>query len=75
MVAGQVEKARTFMLAFQQVIAKVIASGSIWSFFRAAMRVKYSLDIGMPRAPLGTLDKPWDDAEIAKLIATVDEVL
>lgn len=75
MVAGQVEKARTFMLAFQQVIAKVIASGSIWSLFRAAMRVKYSLDIGMPRAPLGTLDKPWDDAEIAKLIATVDEVL
>jgi len=75
MVAGQVEKARTFMLAFQQVIAKVIASGSIWSFFRAAMRVKYSLDIGMPRAPLGTLDKPWDDVEIAKLIATVDEVL
>lgn len=75
MVAGQVEKASSFMLAFQQVISRVIASGSIWSFFRAAMRHKYGLDIGMPRAPLGALDKPWDDAEIAKLIAMVDEAI
>ncbi len=73
MVAGQVEKVRTFMLAFQQVIARVIASGSIWSFFRAAMRHKYDIDIGAPRAPLGTLDKPWDDKDIATLIAMVDE--
>lgn len=75
MVAGQVEKARTFMLAFQQAIARVIASGSMWSFFRAATRHKYGLDIGMPRAPLGTLDKPWEEGEITKLIAMVDEAI
>ena len=75
MLAGQVEKVRTFMLAFQQVIARVIASGSIWSFFRAAMRHKYDIDIGAPRAPLGTLDKPWDDKDIATLIAMVDEAV
>lgn len=72
MVAGQVEKAQSFMLTFQQVISRVVSSGSIWSFFQAAMRQKYDLDIGMPRAPLGTLDKPWDEAEIAKLVAMVD---
>ncbi len=72
MLAGQVEKARTFMLAFQQVIARVIASGSMWSFFRAAMLHKYDIDIGAPRAPLGTLDKPWDRTEIARLVAMVD---
>lgn len=74
MIAGQVAKASAFMLAFQQVIARVIASGSVWSFLRAAMRLKYNLDIGMPRAPLGVLDKPWDDAEVAPLVAMVDEV-
>lgn len=75
MVAGQVEKAQTFMLKFQQVISRVVSSGSTWSFFRAAMRHKYDLDIGMPRAPLGSLDKPWDEAEIAKLVASVDEAI
>ena len=75
MVAGQVDKAGSFMLKFQQVIASVIASGSIWSFFRAAMRLKYGIDIGMPRAPLGVLDKPWDEAEVAKLVAMVDEAI
>ena len=75
MVAGQVDKAGSFMLKFQQVIASVIASGSIWSFFRAAMQHKYGIDIGMPRAPLGVMDKPWDEAEVAKLVAMVDEAI
>ena len=75
MVAEQVDKAGSFMLKFQQVIASVIASGSIWSFFRAAMQLKYGIDIGMPRAPLGILDKPWDEAEVAKLVAMVDEAI
>ena len=75
MVSGQVEKARSFMLAFQQVIARVIASGSIWSFFRAAMRQKYGLDIGAPRAPLGIMDKPWAEADVAELVVLVDEAI
>ncbi|GDY07105.1 MAG: dihydrodipicolinate synthase family protein [Planctomycetota bacterium] len=75
MVGGQVEKARSFMLAFQQVIARVIASGSIWSFFRAAMRHKYDIDIGAPRAPLGIMDKTWAEADVAELVALVDNAV
>jgi hypothetical protein len=63
------------MLKFQQVIARVIASGSIWSFFRAAMRHKYGLDIGAPRAPLGIMDKPWVEADVAELVKLVDEAI
>ncbi len=74
MVAGHVDQVRSFMLKFQQVIASVIASGSIWSFFRAAMQLKYDIDIGMPRAPLGVMDKPWNEADVAQLVAMVDEV-
>ena len=72
MCDGQVERAGSFMLAFQQAIARVIASGSIWSFFQAAMRQKYGIDIGMPRPPLGIADKPWAEADIAELVASVD---
>lgn len=75
MVAGQIEAARSFMLKFQQVIARVIASGSMWSFFRAAMRQKYDIDIGAPRAPLGIMDKPWAAADVAELLALVDEAI
>lgn len=75
MVAGHVEQARTFMLKFQQMISRVIASGSMWSFFRAAMRQKYGLDIGSPRAPLGIMDKPWAEADVAELLELVDEAI
>lgn len=72
-VAGSFETGRRFMLAFQTAIGQVLRSQSIWSFLRAGMRLKYSIDIGAPRAPLGVLDKPWKDADVQRLIALVDE--
>ncbi|HEY8506564.1 MAG TPA: dihydrodipicolinate synthase family protein, partial [Gemmataceae bacterium] len=72
MVRGEVETAREFMLRFQVVIARVLSAGSLWSFLRAGMRRKYGIDVGMPRPPLGATDKPWDDAEVDRLIERVD---
>lgn len=72
MRAGDVSTARNFMLRFQTAISRVIASGSVWSFLRAAMLRKYAIDIGMPRAPLGSRDRPWDDDAVAELLALVD---
>lgn len=71
-VAGSVEVGRSFMLRFQTAIARVLASGSVWTFLRSAMRRKYNIDIGMPRPPLGSVDKPWPDAEVERLLALVD---
>ena len=73
MVAGDVAGSAGFMLRFQQAIAAVLQSGSIWTFLRQAMRIKYDLDIGMPRAPLGSADKPWADDEVRRVIALVDD--
>jgi N-acetylneuraminate lyase len=73
MVAGDVAGSTAFMLRFQQAIAAVLQSGSIWTFLRQAMRMKYDLDIGMPRPPLGTADKPWTDEEVRRVIALVDD--
>jgi N-acetylneuraminate lyase len=70
-VAGDVAGGRDFMLRFQAVIARVV-SGGTWTFLRAAMQRKYGLDIGMPRPPLGSLDRPWDDTEVDRLIEQVD---
>lgn len=73
--AGQVAAARTFMLALQSAISRVIQSGSVWSFLRAAMLRKYRIDIGAPRAPLGTRDQAWKDEDVAAVIASVDEAI
>ncbi len=71
--SGSVETGRAFMLRFQGAIAQVLASGSLWSFLRAALRLKYRIDVGMPRPPLGSLDAPWPDAEVERLLELMEE--
>jgi N-acetylneuraminate lyase len=71
-VEGSFETGRRFMLAFQSAIAEVLRSQAVWAFLRAAMRIKYDIDIGPPRAPLGMLDKPWKTADVERLIAQVE---
>lgn len=73
MVDGKIEAATKFTLRFQTAIARILESGSIWSFLRAAMQAKYDLDIGSPRAPLGMADQPWEDAKVRELINLVDQ--
>jgi len=68
---GDVAAGRAFMLRFQSTIADVIGGG-IWSFLRAAMRLKYGMEVGMPRPPLGATDQPWTDADVRRLIERVD---
>ncbi len=70
--AGAIAAGRDFMLRFQKAIAKVIYSGSVWAFLRAAMKSKYNIDIGMPPAPNAVSDQPWPDADVESLIALVD---
>jgi N-acetylneuraminate lyase len=70
--AGDVPSGRGFMLRFQAAIARVLASGSIWTFLRKAMLLKYRIDVGMPRPPLGAMDRPWADSEVEKLLALID---
>lgn len=72
-VSGDVQSGQQFMARFQTAIAQVLASGSIWAFLRAAMLKKYRIDVGVPRPPLGATDKPWNDADIDRLLALVDQ--
>lgn len=67
--AGDIATGRTFMLKFQAAIADVLASGGMWSFLAAAMRIKHRIEIGLPRPPLAAADKPWKDSDVEKLLA------
>lgn len=69
---GDSARGQEFMRRFQPAIDTVIASGGLWSFLRAAMRIKYQIDIGMPRPPLGATDKAWIDQEVEAILAQVD---
>jgi N-acetylneuraminate lyase len=71
-VSGDIAAGRGFMLRFQSSIAEVLASGGMWSFLRAAMRVKYDIDVGMPRPPLGAMDRAWVEADVRRLIDQVE---
>ena len=71
-VGGQFEAARTFMLAFQRAIWEVLRSESVWTFMQAAMRSKYGIEVGLPRPPLSLGQRPWQEADVERLIASVD---
>ena len=70
-VAGDVAAGRAFMLRFQATIADAIAGG-MWSFLRAAVRLKYGIDVGMPRPPLGAADGEWAEDRVRELVTRVD---
>ncbi|MEX1229343.1 MAG: dihydrodipicolinate synthase family protein [Planctomycetaceae bacterium] len=72
-VAGDVASGLKFMQGFQQMISAVLSSALIWTFFRAAMRRRFDVDVGQTRHPVGMCDKPWDDSEVDRLIALVTD--
>lgn len=71
-VAGDVAAGKRFMSAFGEMIDRVLSADAMWSFHRRVMQRKYGIEIGAPRAPLGTVERDWDEAEIEELIALVD---
>ena len=69
---GSLSAGQQFMSVFQQALDEVLSSQSTWSFLRAAMRIKYGIDIGPCRAPLGVSDHAWDDSNVERILALVD---
>lgn len=72
-VAGNVQAGGRFMAAFQEAIDAILTSGTMWSFHRSSMRLRYDLDIGPPKAPLGTTERPWSDGDVERILALVDD--
>lgn len=56
---GNYALGQNFMLCFQKVIQQVLPN--VWTFFRKAMLLKYQIDIGRAKAPLGNSQHEWED--------------
>lgn len=70
---GNYEFAKRFMLAFQDMIQQVLPD--IWTFFRQAMVMKYGIDIGKAKAPVGNTNKNWPEDEVRDTIARIDTLI
>ncbi len=69
---GNYVLAKTFMLEFQKTIGYVLPN--IWTFIRQIMLLKYQIDIGRTKAPLGTMQTDWNNAEILAISERIEAV-
>lgn len=67
---GNVALASSFMPVFQEIIAEVLPN--IWAFFRQAIQMRYSIDIGPTIAPVGNTNTPWNEKEVEAIIQKVE---
>lgn len=70
---GDYNQAKAFMLEFQRIILYVLPN--IWTFLRKAMLMKYRIDIGVTKAPLGTMQREWEEHEVRALLDRMDSFL
>ena len=70
--SGNYELAKRFMLSFQNVIQFILPN--IWSFMERAMFLKYNIEIGHSKAPLGNTHKVWNDKEVFTIIDKIQSL-
>jgi len=68
---GDLAAGTAFMRRFQPALDAVLSRGGTWSFIRSAMRIRFNIEVGMPRPPLGATDPSWDDADVQRLLEMV----
>lgn len=71
-IKGNYKLTKQFMLCYQDVIQAILPN--IWTFLRKAMLLKYSIDIGATKAPLGVTQKPWEDEEVIRIFNNIDSL-
>lgn len=69
---GDFDFGKKFMLAFQKEIIYVLPN--IWTFLRKAMMLRYNIDIGRTKAPLGNGQREWTDEDVLDVLARMDSV-
>lgn len=72
-VAGDIDRGRRFMLAFQKLIDTILTRRAMWNFQHTAMQLKYDINIGMPRPPLGSSEHPFSLDEVERMVAELDQ--
>ncbi|MGA7303398.1 MAG: dihydrodipicolinate synthase family protein [Rhodothermales bacterium] len=70
-MTGRVNEAVSFMHAFRKGIFDTVFDA--WGFMRAALRLRFDVDVGPARAPLGSSSYVWEDAEVSRILKSVDD--
>lgn len=70
-LAGQVEAATRFIFTFREV-SQAVHAGGLWQYLRAGMHRRFGIDIGLPRAPLATIEKQVDEAELVRMLDAME---
>lgn len=71
-IKGNYDLGKKFMLTFQDVIQLVLPN--VWTFLRKAMLLKYSIDIGQTKEPLGNVHKTWDDNRVQEILERIESI-
>lgn len=67
---GNYQLGKGFMLSFQETIREVFPN--IWTFFRAAMRLKYDIEIGPTKPPLANTQQQWRDEDVQPILERIE---
>src|SRR5690606_34514205 len=70
---GDYALAKEFMLAFQKTIQIVLPN--VWPFLRKAMQLKYNIDIGRTKAPLGNAQQEWNEQEVLDIMEELESIV
>jgi len=70
---GDYGLAQEFMLCFQKVIRNILPNS--WTFFRKAMLLKYQIDIGAAKAPLGNTQAEWEDKAVVAIFEELEAIV
>ena len=65
-IDGDFTLARDFMLEFQRSIFEVLPHA--WTFFRAAVKLKYQVDIGPSIRPIGNHNQEWGIDQVERIM-------
>jgi N-acetylneuraminate lyase len=71
-VNGNYRLGKEFMLAFQEVIELVLPNA--WTFIRKAMLLKYNIEIGQTKGPLGNSQKEWQDDQVKEILEKIESI-
>lgn len=71
-VKGNYDLGKKFMLVFQDVIQLVLPN--VWTFLRKAMLLKYGIDIGKTKEPLGNVHKEWQDDQVRAILEKIESI-
>jgi N-acetylneuraminate lyase len=71
-VNGNYQLGKEFMLSFQKMIQLVLPN--VWTFLRKAMLLKYNIDIGQTKGPLGNAQKEWEDSQVREILEEIESM-